>query len=355
MQVYLVGGAVRDELLGRVIGDRDWVVVDSSPEEMLELGYQQVGRDFPVFLHPETREEYALARTERKTGPGHSGFTCHAGSDVTLEDDLERRDLTVNAMARSTDGVLIDPFGGEQDIADGILRHVSQAFSEDPLRVFRVARFAAQLGGFSVVEDTLSLMSSIAADEELHELSAERVWQELVKALRTEQPLRFFAVLRAAGALQPWFSEFDMLEVLVPDALQRPLERFAAMGWLLTADEAGALCERLKAPNQFSRPMLQVARHGAVLAGWKNSDADELCNALKHINAFRPGGEHELPIDVVGACAGVDLAVLKVASDAIRESVTAASLPGSVEGAALGKALHAARTEALREAQIKRG
>lgn len=355
MQVYLVGGAVRDELLGRVIVERDWVVVGSSPEEMLELGYRQVGRDFPVFLHPETREEYALARTERKTGPGHSGFTCHAGSDVTLEEDLERRDLTVNAMARDTQGDLIDPFGGEQDVADGILRHVSQAFSEDPLRVFRVARFAAQLGGFSVVEDTLSLMSNIAADDELRELSAERVWQELAKALRGEQPLRFFAVLRAARALQPWFSEFDMLEVLLPEALRGELARFAAMGWLLTADEAGALCERLKAPNQFSRPMLQVARHGALLAGWKTADAKELCTALNHINAFRPGIAHELPIDVVAACADADLAALKVACEGIRDTVTAASLPDSLEGAALGRALKAARTEALREAQIERG
>ncbi len=354
MQVYLVGGAVRDELLGRAVVERDWVVVGSSPEEMLKLGYRQVGRDFPVFLHPETHEEYALARTERKAGPGHTGFVCHAGPEVTLEEDLERRDLTVNAMAKDADGRLIDPFAGEQDVADRLLRHVSEAFAEDPLRVLRVARFAAQLGGFSVVEDTLALMARIAAEDELRELSAERVWQELAKVLHAEQPLRFFEVLRAAQALPPWFSEFETLEVLLPDALQGERQRFAAMGWLLTPDEACSLCERLKAPKQFTRPMLQVARHGALLAGWESADADELCLALKSINAFKRGGDHELPIDVVAACVEVDLAALKVVTRQIRDTVTAARLPGSLKGAALGEALHAARREALREAQHNR-
>jgi len=355
MEIYLVGGAVRDQLLGRPVVERDWVVVGSSPEEMLQLGYRQVGRDFPVFLHPETSEEYALARTERKTGPGHTGFECHAGAEVSLEEDLERRDLTVNAMAEDADGLLIDPFGGKQDVVDGVLRHVSPAFAEDPLRVFRVARFAAQLGGFSVVEDTLALMASIAADEALLELSAERVWQELAKALRAEQPLRFFTVLRAAEALGPWFTEFEMLEVLLPEVLQGEVERFAAMGWLLSPDEARNLCERLKAPKQFTRAMLQVARYGAVLAGWKRAESEELCLALKSISAFKPGTDYELAIDVVGACVEVDMAPLKRISNQIRESTTAASLPGHLKGAALGDALHAARTQALRDAVSVRG
>jgi tRNA nucleotidyltransferase (CCA-adding enzyme) len=351
MDVYLVGGAVRDELLGRPVVERDWVVVGSSPEEMLELGYRQVGRDFPVFLHPESQEEYALARTERKTGPGHTGFVCHAGPDVTLEEDLERRDLTVNAMARDAEGNLIDPFGGAQDLADGVLRHVSPAFAEDPLRVFRVARFAAQLAGFSVLEDTLALMARIAADDELRELSAERVWQELVRALRAAEPLRFFTVLRAAEALQPWFAEFEGLEVLIPPALETELERFAAIGWLLTPNEAGALCERLKAPRQFTRPMLQVAEHGALFASWETADAEELCVALKSINAFKPGTDYELPIDVVAACVEMDPRPLQALAAQIRDTVTAASLPGHLKGAALGDALHAARTRALDEAR----
>lgn len=350
MEVYLVGGAVRDELLGRPVAEHDWVVVGSSPEEMLELGYRQVGRDFPVFLHPETNDEHALARTERKTGPGHTGFVCHAGPEVTLEEDLERRDLTINAMARSADGLLIDPFGGEQDVADGVLRHVSPAFAEDPLRVFRVARFAAELGGFSVDEDTLALMASIAVDGELRELSAERVWRELAKALRAAEPLRFFTVLRAAEALHEWFPEFEMLEVLLPEPLQDERARFAAIGWLLTPDEARSLCERLKAPRQFVRPMLQVAQHGALFAGWETADAGELCLALKSIGAFKPGPDHELPMDVVAACVEADLAPLKAICGQIRATVTAASLPGHLKGAALGEALHVARTRALAEA-----
>jgi tRNA nucleotidyltransferase (CCA-adding enzyme) len=351
MQIYLVGGAVRDELLGRPVVERDWVVVGSSAEEMLALGYRQVGRDFPVFLHPETKEEYALARTERKTGPGHTGFVCHAGADVSLEDDLERRDLTVNAMARDGDGALIDLFGGEQDLMDGVLRHVSPAFAEDPLRVFRVARFAAQLDGFSVVEETLMLMARIAAADGLSELSAERVWQELAKALRAATPLRFFTVLRAAQALQPWFAEFEMLEVLLPESLGDERARFAAMGWLLTPAEAGSLSGRLKAPKQFARVMSQVAQYGALLAGWINADADGLCLALKSIGAFKPGDEHELPIDVAAACVETDLTPLKIATTQIRESISAAQLPGHLKGAALGEALHAARRDALQSVQ----
>ncbi|MDH3642341.1 MAG: hypothetical protein OES38_09610, partial [Gammaproteobacteria bacterium] len=345
MQVYLVGGAVRDELLGRTVTERDWVVVGSSPEEMLELGYRQVGRDFPVFLHPDTHEEYALARTERKSGPGHTGFVCHAGPDVSLEEDLERRDLTVNAMALDAEGQLIDPYNGHQDLADGLLRHVSPAFSEDPLRVFRVARFAAQLEGFSVVEDTIALMAQIAADDELAELSAERVWQELAKVLRAFAPLRFFTVLRAADALRPWFAEFDTLEVLLPESLQEERERFAAIGWLLTPEEARALCERVKAPNLFTRSMLQVAQYGALFARWEEADSEELCLALKAISAFKPGPEYRLPIAVVAACVELDLAPLAAIATEIRETITAASLPGYLKGAALGEALHAARTK----------
>ncbi len=209
LECYLVGGAVRDELLGREVIDRDWVVVGSSAEQMHALGYSAVGRDFPVFLHPQTHEEYALARTERKQGRGHRGFVVNADPSVTLEEDLRRRDLTINAMARSAQGELIDPYGGAHDLEAKVLRHVSSAFAEDPLRVFRVARFAAQFPDFSVAEDTLDLMRQMAAQGELKTLSAERVWQEMFKALGGTAPARFFAVLAACGAMDDWLPELS--------------------------------------------------------------------------------------------------------------------------------------------------
>ena len=213
METYLVGGAVRDKLLGLPVTDRDWVVVGATPEQMIEQGFRPVGRDFPVFLHPETNEEYALARTERKTGPGYTGFSFHAAPDVTLEQDLQRRDLTINAMAMTPDGELIDPFGGEQDLHDGLLRHVSPAFVEDPVRILRVARFAARFArwGFRVAHGTHALMKRMVANGEVDALVPERVWTETVKALAEPNPERFFEVLRACGALARIFPEIDRL------------------------------------------------------------------------------------------------------------------------------------------------
>ncbi|MDF0533780.1 multifunctional CCA addition/repair protein [Shewanella sp. A32] len=213
MQIYLVGGAVRDQLLGLEIKDRDHVVVGATEQQMLELGYRQVGKDFPVFLHPKTQEEYALARTERKTGRGYGGFSCYASPDVTLEQDLLRRDLTINAMALDDDGHLYDPFNGERDLQQKLLRHVSPAFIEDPLRVLRVARFAARYAplGFKVADETLALMQQIAASGELQALTAERVWQELEKVLQCDEPQVFFEVLRASQSLQPLMPELDAL------------------------------------------------------------------------------------------------------------------------------------------------
>lgn len=207
---YRVGGSVRDELLGRPVVDRDWVVVGATPEILVASGFRPIGRDFPVFLHPETREEYALARTERKHGRGYRGFEFFASPEVTLEDDLRRRDLTINAMARAADGTLIDPFGGAKDLAAGVLRHVSPAFAEDPLRVLRVARFAARFG-FAVAAETEALMRSLVAQGELAELSAERVWQEIARGLMESRPSRMLAVLRACGALAALLPEVDAL------------------------------------------------------------------------------------------------------------------------------------------------
>lgn len=210
MKVYQVGGAVRDGLLGLPVKDRDWVVVGATPEEMIALGYKPVGRDFPVFLHPQTNEEYALARTERKVAPGYTGFTFNTTPNVTLEQDLLRRDLTINAMAQDEDGTLIDPYNGRKDLQNRILRHVSDAFVEDPLRVLRVARFNARLG-FKIAEETVYLMQQITASGELDALVAERVWQETERALREKQPVLFFTLLRDCGALASVFPELDRL------------------------------------------------------------------------------------------------------------------------------------------------
>lgn len=213
MKTYLVGGAVRDELLGYPHKEKDWVVVGATPEDMLAAGFQQVGKDFPVFLHPETKEEYALARTERKTSPGYKGFDVHATPDVTLEQDLLRRDLTINAIAKDEAGEIIDPLNGLQDIHDRILRHVSPAFTEDPVRILRVARFAARYLhlGFMVADETMQLMKQMVADGEVDALVPERVWQEMEKALGERSPSRFIEVLRDCGALERILPELDRL------------------------------------------------------------------------------------------------------------------------------------------------
>ena len=211
MQTYLVGGAVRDALLGVPGSDRDWVVVGATPADMVDAGYLPVGRDFPVFQHPQTKEEYALARTERKTAPGYHGFQFHAAPEVTLEQDLARRDLTINAMARDEGGTLIDPHGGRRDLADGVLRHVSPAFAEDPVRILRLARFAARLPAFRVAPETETLMRAMVAAGEVDALVAERVWQELSRGLMEARPSRMFEVLRSCGALARLLPEVDRL------------------------------------------------------------------------------------------------------------------------------------------------
>ncbi len=211
MKAYVVGGSVRDALLGRAHGDRDWVVVGATPDEMLAAGFRAVGKDFPVFLHPQTQEEYALARTERKTAPGYHGFVFHAAPDVTLDQDLARRDLTINAMARDETGALIDPFGGQRDLAARVLRHVSPAFAEDPVRILRVARFAARFGDFTVAPETMALMRQMVAAGEADALVAERVWQELARGLMEAHPARLLAVLHESGALARVIPELDRL------------------------------------------------------------------------------------------------------------------------------------------------
>lgn len=213
MNIYLVGGAVRDELLGYPVVERDWVVVGAQPKDLLQQGYLQVGKDFPVFLHPQSKEEYALARTERKQGHGYTGFDVHCDPAVTLEEDLQRRDLTINAMARTPAGDIIDPYGGQQDLAAKLLRHVSDAFIEDPLRILRTARFAARYAhlGFTVAPETLALMSEIVAQDELEHLPCERIWVELERALGERNPEVFISVLRDCGALARLLPELEAL------------------------------------------------------------------------------------------------------------------------------------------------
>jgi len=212
MKKYLVGGAVRDDLLGLPVKDRDWVMVGATPAQMIAMGFRPVGKDFPVFLHPETQEEYALARTERKTAPGYHGFAFYAAPDVTLEEDLARRDLTINAMARAEDGTLVDPYGGQADLANKLLRHVrAEAFVEDPVRVLRLARFAARYTDFTVAPETVELCKQMVAAGELDHLVAERVWQEVAKGLMEKQPSRMFEVLRACGALAVLLPELQRL------------------------------------------------------------------------------------------------------------------------------------------------
>ncbi len=240
MKIYKVGGAVRDRLLGRPVSDSDWVVVGATPDELMARGYRPVGRDFPVFLHPETHEEYALARTERKTAPGYKGFVFQSSPEVTLEDDLRRRDLTINAMAEDPEGRLIDPYGGRDDLAAGILRHVSPAFVEDPVRLLRVARFAARMGGFRVAAETLALMHDMVTSKEIDALVPERVFAELDRALAEPAPRRFFEVLRACGALEVLFPEIACLYGVPQPARYHP-EIDTGVHTLLVLDQAARL------------------------------------------------------------------------------------------------------------------
>ena len=330
MKTFLVGGAVRDALLRLPVKDRDWVVVGATPDSMLAEGYQQVGRDFPVFLHPRSREEYALARTERKSGNGYTGFVTQFAPDVTLEQDLQRRDLTINAIAQSDSGELIDPYGGQRDLAKRQLRHVSTAFNEDPLRVLRVARFAARFAhlNFRIADETQALMREMAVSGELAHLTAERVWKETEKALLTRNPQVYFQVLRDCGALQVLFPEIDnlygipapikwhpeidtgihaLMTLAMSAALSNQLDvRFATLfhdvGKALTPAEkwpshhghglAGvpiveALCQRLRVPNQVRDLALVVTEFHDVVHTIERQPADALIALFDRIDAWR--------------------------------------------------------------------
>lgn len=327
MKTYLVGGAVRDKLLGIPVKDRDWVVVGATPEAMLEQGYKAVGKDFPVFLHPETKEEYALARTERKSGKGYKGFTFHTSPDVTLEDDLQRRDLTINAIAEDGAGNLIDPYSGEADIEAKLLRHVSPAFVEDPLRVLRVARFAATLG-FKIAPETMALLKEITATEELDALVPERVWTEMEKALSAKYPARFILVLQSCGALEKLFPEIQALfgvpqtkeyhpeidtglhTIMTLNQSARlsddPMIRFASLvhdlGKATTPKEKlpshhgheqrGAkiidkLCKRFRIPNKYRELAVNVSKFHLDCHRIQEMKPETILKKLEQLDAFR--------------------------------------------------------------------
>ena len=406
MKAYLVGGAVRDRLLGHPVKERDWVVVGETPESMIARGFRPVGRDFPVFLHPQSHEEYALARTERKTAPGYRGFAVHASPEVTLEQDLLRRDLTINAMAQDASGRLIDPFGGQRDLEARLLRHVSPSFSEDPVRVLRVARFAARYAhlGFSVASETLALMREMAACGEIDALVPERVWAELVKALAEPSPAAFFSVLRECGALARLFPEIDRLfgvpqpvehhpeidtgvhTLLVLQQAARlsadPLVRFAALthdlGKGLTAPElwphhhghekAGLallenLCSRLKAPKAYQRLAGKVMRYHGLCHRSRELRAATLVDLLQRLDALRktnqldqflaaceadakgrPGYE-DRPYPQAEWIRQVQRAALSVTPDALLEK--------GLRGKALGRELRQLRIQAVRSERAR--
>jgi tRNA nucleotidyltransferase (CCA-adding enzyme) len=328
LQAHVVGGAVRDQLLGRPVHDRDWVVVGATVQQMLDAGFRPVGRDFPVFLHPQTNEEYALARTERKSAPGYHGFTVHADPSVTLEQDLSRRDLTINAMALRNDGTLIDPHGGARDLQQRVLRHVSPAFAEDPVRILRVARFAARFADFHVAPDTLALLRAMVEAGEVQALVAERVWQELARGLMEATPSRMFELLRECGALRVLLPEVERLwgvpqpaehhpEIDTGVHLMKVLDESArvqaplAVRWACLCHDLGkgttpaeqwprhigheqrsaklarALCERLKVPSDCRELAELTAReHGHVHASL-GLEAAALLRLLERCDALR--------------------------------------------------------------------
>ena len=402
MKIYRVGGAVRDALLGLAVRDHDWVVVGTTPEALAAEGYLPVGKDFPVFLHPQTREEYALARTERKTAQGYHGFAVHAAPDVTLEEDLARRDLTINAIAQDADGVLTDPYGGQRDIAARVLRHVTSAFAEDPVRILRVARFAARFTDFSVAPETMQLMRSMVAGGEVDALVPERVWQELARGLMERQPSRMFEVLRSCGALTKLLPEVDrlwgvpqraeyhpevdtgvhlMMVLDMAAQLDAPLPvRFACLGHDLgkgttpvadlprhigheerSARLLKGLCQRLRVPTDCREIADVVAREHGNIHRSAEFNAAALVRLLERCDAFR---KPQRFADILLACEcdargrlGLSeqpypqrqrlLAALAAAQSVPTHEVAAAAEAQGESGAKIGERVHAARVAAV--------
>ena len=408
MRVFRVGGAVRDALLGLPVNDTDWVVVGATPEQMVAAGYLPVGKDFPVFLHPQTREEYALARTERKTGRGYHGFVVHASPDVTLEEDLARRDLTINAIAQAEDGALIDPFGGQQDLQRRVLRHVTDAFREDPVRILRVARFAARFHDFSVAPETQELMRAMVEEGEADHLVPERVWQELARGLMEHHPSRMFTVLRECGALARILPEVDRLWGVPQRADYHPevdtgvhnmmvLEMSARLGASLpvrfaclthdlgkgttpdhvlprhiaheqrSAQLLKGVCNRLRVPNDCRELADVVAREHGNIHRSTDIGAAAIVRLLERCDAFRKPQRFE---DILLACEcdargrlGLEekpypqrprlLAALNAARGVDTATVAAQAREQGLSGEAIGERIQHARTQVVQDLQTR--
>jgi tRNA nucleotidyltransferase (CCA-adding enzyme) len=331
VKAYVVGGAVRDELLGLPVADRDWVVVGATPEDMARQGFRPVGKDFAVFLHPQTHEEYALARTERKSGRGYKGFTVYAAPDVTLEQDLARRDLTINAMAKDEAGRLIDPYGGAKDLREGVLRHVTEAFEEDPVRILRVARFVARFG-FRIAPETETLMRRMVDLGEADHLVAERVWQEFSRGLLEAHPARMLEVLERCGLAARLLPELKAARAALERAAQAnaPLAvRFAVLTWGLPEAAIDPLCERLKVPNEERelaltacrcRPLLVAAAPQQLLELFKRGDAfrrrDRFGQLLRAARLAQPELDLRRVERALDAAAAVDAGAIARATSA---------------------------------------
>ena len=384
MEIYLVGGAVRDTRLGLPVKERDWVVVGATPQDMLDLGYQPVGKDFPVFLHPQSKEEYALARTERKTGHGYTGFETCADPGITLEQDLLRRDLTINAMAETPEGELIDPYRGMDDLNNGVLRHVSPAFSEDPVRVLRTARFAARFEpqGFHVAHDTNALMRRMVQNGEVSHLVAERVWAELVKALGTEKPARFFKVLAGCGALAVLFPELvpasaakndhGQADIALPVLEQavtlstRTTVRFAALACdmdtvhpgSLDVDALASFCDRYRVPNACRELARLALQQRQQLQTATTLSAEALLGVLSSVDAFRRADRFAELLLVCAADAAADQRTFN--SDYLQQALVAAQSVSAgdlqqqgLNGKEIGEAIQQRRIKAIE--QIRTG
>lgn len=366
-KVYLVGGAVRDSLLGLPVKDRDWVVVGATPEAMLAAGFLPVGKDFPVFLHPDTHEEFALARTERKTAAGYHGFAFHTDPSVTLEEDLLRRDLTINAMAQTPAGVVIDPYGGQQDLQSRVLRHVSSAFAEDPVRILRLARFAARYADFTVAPETSALMQQMVQAGEVDALVAERVWQEWAKGLMERTPSRMVAVLKACGALARLFSALDALldqphQVL--DLIDRAAShglglpgRYAYLAWSLASTTlARQMSDQWRVPHDC-RDMaeLLLREHAALIHTAQHGSATEHVALLMRCDAFRKPERFIDALaasDVIAESDGIAVSAhwrecLRVCQNVSTREVSSRAMAQGLRGEAIAQAIAEARAEAL--------
>jgi len=407
MKVFVVGGAVRDGLLGEPVNDRDWVVTGASPQDMLDAGYLPVGKDFPVFLHPQTHEEYALARTERKTGPGYRGFEVYAAPDVTLEDDLRRRDLTINAIAQQKDGTLVDPHHGQRDLQAKVLRHVSEAFTEDPVRILRLARFAARWPGFTVAPETTALMKRMVKAGEVDALVAERVWQEVSRGLMERAPARMFEVLRSVGALARLMPEVDALFGVPQPPQHHPeidtgvhtmmvLGRCAATAqplpvrWACLVHDLGkgttpadvlprhigheqrgqdlirGVNERLRVPTDCGELALLTAREHTNVHASGKLDAKAVMRLIERCDAFR---RPERFLQMLAACEcdatgrlGLEhapypqrarlAAALRTAQDVDTRAVSAQAMERGLKGQAIADAIRQARVQALQAALL---